>query len=432
MKIRFYDLIIVLVLAFCGYGLYTVYNENKEERISIVDERCDSSNPVSIIENIHNNFSFLSYNQVQKKYAYNNLLMGTEREIYTLMEEKVYSILPQKDASGLYYIDDIRINGQRVDDAVLKRVFRAFQYDNPRIFWLSNVIEILKTRDSTTLKLKSVVSLEECLELTKRLNLETNKIIKSIPKNLSEYEREILLHDLLIERCRYEKGSGDDGATWRRFTIVGAILDGEAVCEGFAKAMQDLFNSVGIECRLIIGQKGSEAHMWNIVRVNGAWYHLDATWDGGSKTGRYRYFNLNDDMVKVDHEIYKPFVGSATSLKNDKYNFKLPKCSSTQENYIYKNGLRLDLFSKETDNYMIAKLKEAIKEKRKNVYIIIGKGMKFDDSVDRLFRTSPFKFFEYLREIAKDESIQNKVDNHKIYFSKYEFANVVGIELNYV
>lgn len=440
MKIRFYNFIVFILIfafcGFCGYRIYAVYNVNEEktseEKISIVEEKCGSGSVLSLLENTYHNATRIPFNKpIHSRCAYNNLLSGTEREIYDLIEEKVYNILPQKDASGSYYIEAIKIKESQADEAILKKVFRAFQYDNPRIFWLSNVMGILKNRGSITLSLKSVVSLEECLEISKRLDLEINKIIKSVPGGLSEYERELWIHDLIIQRCKYG-GIPGERSDWRKFTIVGAILDGKAVCEGFAKAMKDLLNGVGIECRLIIGQRGKEAHMWNIVKINGAWYHLDATWDSGSNTGKYRYFNLNDDMIKLDHDVYASFTVADYLFKNDKYNFKLPKCISTQENYIYKNGIRLDLFSKETDNYMIEKIKEAIREKRRNIYIIIGKEIKVNEAISWLFKASNFKFFYYLREIEKDTRIKNKIDKNKIYFSKYVSINAIGIEFNYI
>ena len=47
-------------------------------------------------------------------------------------------------------------------------------------------------------------------------------------------------------------------------------------------------------------------HTWNIVRINGKYYHLDATFDNtlgnDKKEIRYDYFNLDDQQIFRDHE----------------------------------------------------------------------------------------------------------------------------------
>ena len=62
----------------------------------------------------------------------------------------------------------------------------------------------------------------------------------------------------------------------------------------------------GIRCIPVTGQAGGDSHIWNMVCLDGQWYHVDTTWDdpvGGDGTIRHNYFNITDDDILLDHTI---------------------------------------------------------------------------------------------------------------------------------
>ena len=89
---------------------------------------------------------------------------------------------------------------------------------------------------------------------------------------------------------------------------------GVGVCEGIAKSVKVLCDALGIWCMIAICGNNPEKgikyrHTWNIVKINGTYYHLDATFDNtlgkhsfGAKEIRYDYFNLDDKNIFRDHE----------------------------------------------------------------------------------------------------------------------------------
>ena len=65
-------------------------------------------------------------------------------------------------------------------------------------------------------------------------------------------------------------------------TAYDALVGGEAVCEGYARATQLLLNKLGVENFLVIGDAKNddgkiEPHMWNIVEQDGRYYIADIT-----------------------------------------------------------------------------------------------------------------------------------------------------------
>ena len=86
-------------------------------------------------------------------------------------------------------------------------------------------------------------------------------------------------------------------------------------------------------------------HTWNIVRIDGTYYHLDATFDNSlgkcSVTGeeiRYDYFNLDDKAIFRDHE---PLIAPAPACSNsDHFYYKEKKLSFTKLEDVKKRALQ--------------------------------------------------------------------------------------------
>ena len=75
--------------------------------------------------------------------------------------------------------------------------------------------------------------------------------------------------------------------------------------------MKVLCDALGIWCMIAVCGNNPEKgikyrHTWNIVRIGGNYYHLDATFDNtlgnDKKEIRYDYFNLDDKSIFRDHE----------------------------------------------------------------------------------------------------------------------------------
>lgn len=118
-----------------------------------------------------------------------------------------------------------------------------------------------------------------------------------VTPQMSEYEQVKAFHDYLVNHTTY--GGNSD----RIYTAGGALVDGYAVCDGYAMAFDLLCYLSGIECVRVTGYAG-ESHAWNKVKVNGSWYNVDVTWDDPvsySPTLIYDYFLVSDAVISRDH-----------------------------------------------------------------------------------------------------------------------------------
>ena len=106
--------------------------------------------------------------------------------------------------------------------------------------------------------------------------------------------------------------------------VDGVLLNGRALCEGYSKAFAYLCQSVGIETFCVIGRSNNESHMWNIVKLDGEWYHMDVTFDdpvSDVPTCSYTFFGLTQDAIEETHSILEIVpLPKATATKYNYYN----------------------------------------------------------------------------------------------------------------
>ena len=89
-------------------------------------------------------------------------------------------------------------------------------------------------------------------------------------ESLSEYERALAACRYLMDNCSISDNSNDN-------TAYAALVNRRADSEGIAFAYVELCRQLGLECNIVYGQLFWEDYCWNIVKVDGNYYHVDAT-----------------------------------------------------------------------------------------------------------------------------------------------------------
>lgn len=134
---------------------------------------------------------------------------------------------------------------------------------------------------------------------------EADKVLTEARKLSSDYDRLKFIHDYIAESCEY-KLTGTLEASYEK-RADGVLLEGKAICVGYSKAMMYFAQELGIPCTCVEGF-ANEEHMWNMVQLEGSWYHLDMTWDDpitsdGSNHTRYDYFLVSDSTIGKNHTL---------------------------------------------------------------------------------------------------------------------------------
>ena len=120
--------------------------------------------------------------------------------------------------------------------------------------------------------------------------------------SMSQKEKVKALHDYLVLNTKYDRAAEGKLSMSPHFANQ-VIFEGYGVCDGYAEAFKILMNAAGIECKVMYGNTPYGLHAWNQVRIDGAWYNIDVTWDDpddGSKVN-YDYFCVSDATFLKDH-----------------------------------------------------------------------------------------------------------------------------------
>lgn len=147
---------------------------------------------------------------------------------------------------------------------------------------------------------------------------EINKIVDEVIKekisnDMPVKEKIKVIHDYIIDNTEYDKLKTENinDTTYKSETAYGALIQGYATCNGYADAMAIFLDKINV----INYKISNKEHIWNLVYLDGKWYHLDLTWDdpiSDKNINRDTYFlistsdleKLNDGTHNFDKNIY--------------------------------------------------------------------------------------------------------------------------------
>lgn len=203
-----------------------------------------------------------------------------------------------------------QVDIQNCDESEIVNVYMAVYYDHPELFYLSHAPQMAKRisffGSSLTLISNSIFTSSEISFFEKRIN-EIKTDLRSLAGSLSdESDKEKVVVDYLLDRVAYEINN-----TYNQNAAT-VLVKNKGQCSGISKAVKLLLDYLGIECIVIDGTGRDDStgtsgpHAWNIVKINGKYYHLDVTFMIGAnvskrKPFRYLYFNGTDVEFQKNH-----------------------------------------------------------------------------------------------------------------------------------
>ena len=281
---------------------------------------------------------------------YFNVLSEKEKVFYV----KIANAIEKRE-------DEIFLTSGKIKDvnSIINNVFKAYSYDNPETFYLSNSYSIVNREvlgyGINTIKIE-YDSKNEINQNVNKLNNAVDQFLDGlINDSMTDFEKEVAIHDKLVNIVDYYEYEDIDEIPSIKHTAYGALVEHEAVCDGYAKAFKMLLDKAGIENIIVGGMLENTDHAWNMVRIDYEYYHVDVTSDdikdeNSSKYLIHAYFNLSDKDIKNTHEISEEF--------------EFPKATETRYNYYEYNGYTL----KKGENIK-NKLRSIISENKNNTVL---------------------------------------------------------------
>ncbi|MBU1020623.1 MAG: hypothetical protein KJ847_05360 [Firmicutes bacterium] len=132
------------------------------------------------------------------------------------------------------------------------------------------------------------------------VNDEVNSILNEIiTDGMSDYYKILAVHDYIINNSSYDTVCIENTATCDNdHNALGILFDQNAVCEGYAQAMDIFLRAL----RIPSFRLSSETHQWNVTYYHNKWYHVDPTWDDpvttdGSNILLHSYFLITTEVL---------------------------------------------------------------------------------------------------------------------------------------
>lgn len=110
-----------------------------------------------------------------------------------------------------------------------------------------------------------------------------------IRSDMSDFEKEMVIIQWLVENCEPEL---------RKVTAYNCIVEKKAQCAGYADAFLQMGKACGLDVRYIY----NEDHAWNLIQLDGEWYHVDVTYEDPEGKSSYGFGNLMNQYINVDDE----------------------------------------------------------------------------------------------------------------------------------
>jgi len=231
--------------------------------------------------------------------------------------------------------NDVKVS--TIDRDLIDRVFHCVLTDHPELFYVSgySITKYVRGQklEKITFSGKYIMSKSEAEKAKIRIDNYTDGVISGYTKGGDEYEKVKYVYEYLILNNEYDPTAPNNQ------NILSIVDENRTVCQGYAKMTQYLLNKMGVFCTLIDGVvKGSEAHVWNIVQIDGKYYHVDTTWGDAN----YNIADDSDPTLKVPEINYDYLCITDDEIKKthvSKETLEYPVCDSMDAYYYVKEGL---------------------------------------------------------------------------------------------
>lgn len=221
------------------------------------------------------------------------------------------------------YEDTVSLEEFHLTSSQAFEIYYRLYNETPHFFYLSYSTSALVSEDNEVLQLnldyyypKSMIPVME-KELKEKITL----FLSDLEESWTDFEKALYVYDKLILETSYTPGEKDS-----LYSVYGVFLENQAVCQGYASAYTLIMRDyLGIETHYIYSKEMN--HAWNLIRLNGQYYHVDATWGDPQpdEPGRvnHRFFLLSDDAMRKTEPAHKnwnaPYLSTDTTYDESSY-----------------------------------------------------------------------------------------------------------------
>lgn len=227
---------------------------------------------------------YLSLKQAADQYISGNANFQSTKVNRDGEQVKVY-ILPQTSYAGL-------------TSAQMRRVVNCVLFENPQYYFLRNAIVYSEKSEMVSIGLYAAFANgSRRAAYTEKFEAQIEAWEAQYAQAGSQLQKEQAIHDLVCGAVTYNNNvelDDSDDAQMSQSCISAALFGRSTVCAGYAQLFTLLCGRADIQCVTVT----SAGHAWNKVRLGGAWYNVDCTWDDYEGGFTRAYLNVTDAQIQ--------------------------------------------------------------------------------------------------------------------------------------
>lgn len=242
---------------------------------------------------------------------------------------KLYKMALKRETSSVFYCNG---SGSKIFDgnldALLQEVCAIDKKTSDDADYLANSMASMNVRTRQEYIGNQIQRTEFTVQIQYRetaqqlaaVNAGVKEVLAALNvKGKTDYKKVKLIHDYIVNNTRYQYSSNC-------YTAYGALINGMAVCQGYAQLTYKMLMEAGVKCYVITGKanngRQTQNHAWNMVKIGKKWYYLDTTWDDPTSSTdilRYDYFLVGKNQFEQNHAASTEFANKIKKVSKQNH-----------------------------------------------------------------------------------------------------------------
>ncbi|XID92371.1 transglutaminase domain-containing protein [Paenibacillaceae bacterium WGS1546] len=256
----------------------------------------------------------------------------------------------------------------------------------------------------------------ETLSQTNEVKRQVAQTIKRIlTPEMNDHRKVKTIHDWIVANLAYDTALVSHSA-------YDGLVDGRTVCQGYALLTYEMMRQAGIPVRIVEGTSRDSAHTWNLVQIDGRWYHLDTTWNDPvpDTAGKvyYHYYNLTDEQIRADHQ----WDASAYPAAVSDYGSTLKKLADADAAWADELYRELEFVYMEDEHTatdvlgLTDKIRDAVELRRDEIILRYTNGSAVETDMKKAFDAQrgvsryTYSYEDYTRTKAGDKLLRIRIE----------------------
>ncbi len=319
------------------------------------------------------------------------------------------------------FSDEIDISEYRITSSEFPRYISLVLKNDPYLFFLDGNFRYRCSDDGNITSVIPSYSMrkEDYIPMREFCQRELKKIIYLIPAGADDFSTALFLHDYICENFYYDSSLECED-------MYSFLKNGKGTCQGYTFTYTALLRMCDIEC----GFAASDGimHIWNILKLDGEWYHADLTWDDAASdrvgyAGHENFLCSDEDMRKNGHGEWYTSDGALCSSEKYRY-FVINRINTpaaylggvwyVAENSPSSRSVSVYLPTKDTSRQII-KIKDLWKNQAVEGQYHISSHTSVVSIGERLYYNTPSSVIEYAPQTGESVEIYRAPEGKQIF-----------------